>query len=287
MQGWLLYAIPILFATSVFLFAWSLIPEKSDLSRQLDALKSRDAMEREAGRLAPFERMFNEERRAVLKRKLAEAGWYTVTPAKMGLRIVSGAGFGIMLGLIIWKFAPGSPVLIMFLAIMVAVAGAYSPLYFLNQAIEARKVAIQKALPDFLDMVSSTVQAGLAVNAALAHAVDAAPGPLGEEIKEALSQIRLGRGRAEALKAAAERTNQQSFKTAILAITQAEKLGSNVAKVLEELADDSRNQRVMLVEEAAAKLPVKMVFPMAFFMLPSIFLVIFGTIIANYLANSK
>ncbi len=78
----------------------------------------------------------------------------------------------------------------------------------MNRAIEERKVSIQKTLPEFLDMVSSTVQAGLALNSALAYAVDAAPGPLGEEIKEALSEIRLGRSRSQALKAVGERTDQ-------------------------------------------------------------------------------
>ena len=117
--------------------------------------------------------------------------------------------------------------------------------------------------------------------------MEAAPGALGEEIREALSEIRLGRGRIEALKAAADRTNQMEFKTAVLALAQAERLGSNLSKVLTELAEDTRHHRVMLVEEMAAKLPVKMVFPMALFMLPAIFVVIFGTMAANYFANQR
>ncbi|MHB8306323.1 MAG: type II secretion system F family protein, partial [Vulcanimicrobiaceae bacterium] len=162
--------------------------------------------------------------------------------------------------------------------------GAYAPLSMLQRAVEARKIAVQKALPDFLDMVATTVQAGLSVNAALAYAIDAAPGALGEEITSALSEIRLGRSRSDALRAAAERLQQQQFSTTISAITQAERLGTDIAKVLNELAEDVRNQRVMLVEEMAAKLPVKMVMPMALFMLPSLFVVIFGALAANYLA---
>ena len=108
---------------------------------------------------------------------------------------------------------------------------------------------------------------------------------LGEEIKEALSEIRFGRSRSEALRAAAERANQPEFKAAILAISQAERLGSNVSKVLSELAEDTRHHRVMTVEEMAAKLPVKMVFPMVFFMLPAIIVVIFGSLAANYFAS--
>ena len=159
-----------------------------------------------------------------------------------------------------------------------------SPFMVLNRAIEARKDAIQKTLPEFLDMVASTVQAGLALNSALAYAVEASPGPLGEEIREALAEIRLGRSRAEALKAAGERTNQPDLRNALRVMTQAERLGANIAKLLIELAEDARHQRLMLVEEMAAKLPVKMVFPMVFFMIPSIFTIIFGTVAANYFA---
>ncbi len=151
--------------------------------------------------------------------------------------------------------------------------------------MEARKAAIQKTLPEFLDMVATTVQAGLALNQALAYAVEAAPGPLGEEISEALAEIRLGRSRADALKAAADRTNQPDFRNAMRAVTQAERLGSNIAEMLSNLAEDARHRRLMLIEEMAAKLPVKMVFPMVLFMIPAIFTIIFGAVAANYFAH--
>jgi tight adherence protein C len=131
-------------------------------------------------------------------------------------------------------------------------------------------------------MVASTVQAGLALNNALAYAVEAAHGALGEEIREALAEIRLGRSRAEALKAAADRTSQPAFRNAVRVMTQAERLGANVAKILTDLAQDARHQRLMAVEEMAQKLPVKMVFPMVFFMIPAIVVIIFGTVAANY-----
>jgi pilus assembly protein TadC len=274
--------LPILFGASAFLFALSLIPAKSALTAQLDALKSREVAERDTAQFSGFGRIFSPERRALLTRQLAEAGWYTVTPAQMGLRVVAGACFGVVLALLLWTTVHITPWLLISLMILVAAMSAYAPIFMLNQAMETRKAAIQKALPEFLDMLAATVQAGLALNAALAYAVDAAPGALGEEIEEVLSEVRLGRSRSEALKAAAERTNQQEFKTAVLAISQSERLGSNIAKVLADLAEDTRHHRITLVEEMAAKLPVKMVFPMAFFMLPCIFVIIFGPIAANY-----
>lgn len=221
----------------------------------------------------------------MLARQLIEAGWYTTTPAKFGLRIVSGAFFGAVLTLVIWRFVNLPLGVLPALLALFTFCGGYFPFFSLNRAIEARKKAIQKALPEFLDMVASTVQAGLALNASLGHAVDAVPGPLGDEIKEALSEIRLGRGRADALRAVGERTNQPALRNALRVMIQAERLGANISKLLNELAADARHQRLMAVEEMAAKLPVKMVFPMVFFMIPAIVTIIFGSVAANYFTN--
>ena len=284
MEAWLAYFIPVFCGVSVFLFALSLIPSKSMLAEQLEGLKTRDArMREESSPLA--DRLFKGERRALLVRHLIEAGWYTTTPAAFALRVVAGAALGPVFTLLIWRIANLDIAWLIPILVMLTACGAYSPFLMMNRAIEERKVSIQKTLPEFLDMVSSTVQAGLALNSALAYAVDAAPGPLGEEIKEALSEIRLGRSRSEALKAVGERTNQSALRNALRVMTQAERLGANVAKLLTELAEDARHQRLMLVEEMAGKLPVKLVFPMVFFMIPSIFTIIFGTVAANYFSQ--
>jgi tight adherence protein C len=71
----------------------------------------------------------------------------------------------------------------------------------------------------------------------------------------------------------------------VAAVTQAERLGANIGKILSDLADDTRTHRIIMVEEHAAKLPVKMVFPMAFFLLPALFVIIFGSLILNYLSH--
>jgi tight adherence protein C len=281
-----IFAIVLLSGAAVFLFAFSLIPQKSVLKKTLEELESR-GLQRDSKRVKAFEKVFSEGKRVSLKRKLVEAGWYTVTPAQMGLRIVAGGCFGLGLAIALVSVMHMHATIAFVVVLMGAGIGFYLPLASLDKAIQARKVDVQKSLPDFLDMVATTVQAGLSVNQALGYAVDAAPGALGEEIKASLSEIRLGRSRSEALKAAAERLQQQQFTTTITAITQAERLGTNISKVLNELAEDVRNHRIMLVEEHAAKLPVKMVFPMALFLLPSLFVVIFGALAANYLSNNQ
>jgi tight adherence protein C len=285
MVGTLGYLIAILFGVSAFFFTLSIVPTKSTLSEQLEELKARDPFQRERSEYPLIERFFNEERRMAIARHLAEAGWYTTTPSKFGLRVVGGTLFGAVVALVVWNFFQLNGGLMLFVGALLVFCGGYAPFFALNRAMEARKGAIQKTLPEFLDMVASTVQAGLALNAALGYAVEAAPGPLGDEIKEALSEIRLGRARGDALKAVGERTNQPALRNALRVMTQAERLGANVSKLLNDLAEDTRHHRLMLVEEMAAKLPVKMVFPMVFFMIPAIITVIFGSVAANYFAT--
>jgi tight adherence protein C len=279
-------AIPVLFGASMFLFILSILPSKSVLTQQLEELQSRQPLRgRDRVEFPLLDRVLTPERSMILWRQLAEAGWYTTTPAKFALRILAGICFGTLLSLVVLKFLALNSLLVLVVGALIIAIGTYLPFFALNRAMDARKAAIQKTLPEFLDMVATTVQAGLALNQALAYAVEAAPGPLGEEISEALAEIRLGRARADALRAAADRTNQPDFRNAMRAMTQAERLGSNIAEMLSELAQDARHRRLMLIEEMAAKLPVKMVFPMVFFMIPAIFTIIFGAVIANYFAN--
>jgi tight adherence protein C len=171
--------------------------------------------------------------------------------------------------------------------VLLTVCGAYLPLSQLKMAVKERKIQIQKALPDLLDMLASTVQAGQAFNSALASAQEIAVGPLGEEIKAALSEVRLGRSRSDALRSMAARVRQEQLSTTITAIVQAERLGSNLSLVLEELSEEVRNRRMTRAEEIANLMPTKMVIPMALFMLPALFVMIFGGVAAEYFARPQ
>jgi tight adherence protein C len=108
---------------------------------------------------------------------------------------------------------------------------------------------------------------------------------LREEIEAVLSEIRLGRSRADALRSMAMRVRQPDISSTVTAIVQAERLGSNLGNVLSELAEETRNKRMMLAEEIAALMPVKMVIPMALFMLPALFVMIFGGVVARYMSG--
>ncbi|MFN2450618.1 MAG: type II secretion system F family protein, partial [Candidatus Baltobacteraceae bacterium] len=171
----------------------------------------------------------------------------------------------------------------MIVAVVLALIAWRLPKVFLDRAIKARKAAVERSLPNFLDMLSTTVRAGLALNAAMIQATDVAVGALQEELRSALAEIRLGRSRGDALSSMAKRVNEPQLTTMVTSILQAESLGSNIAHVLHELAIETRNHRWHRAEERAAQLPVKMVFPMALLMLPSLYVLIFGPVGASLL----
>jgi tight adherence protein C len=272
------------FAAAAGLLAISLIPSKSEVSKRLEELEGvRFANSQD--RAKAFERIFNETQRSAIQQKLNEAGWFTVSPAQIGLRIVAGAVFGLTIGVALAAYMKSLSFIYVAAIMLLTISGAYLPYSRLNSAVKERKIKITRALPDLLDMLASTVQAGLAFNAALASAQDIAVGPLGEEIKAVLSEVRLGRSRADALKSMATRVRQESVSTVVTAIIQAERLGSNLSSVLEELSEEVRNRRMVRAEEIANLMPTKMVLPMALFMLPALFVMIFGGVVARYLTQ--
>jgi len=279
----LLGIIAVCVAITIGLFVVSLTPQKSPLSEQLEHIRSRNISGPARERFAAMEKIFGDDGRSQLQRQLMEAGWYTTTPAQMGARVGGGLIAGIAVGLLPLFFLHPFESAYLLIPLIPAIVGGYLPFMALNQAIAKRKEEVQRSLPDFLDMVATTVQAGIALNQALGYAVAVAPGALGDEIKECLSQIRLGRSHGDALRAVAMRVSQPQLTATITAITQAEKLGANISTLLNELSIDVRNERVMAVEEQAAKLPIKMVFPMALFLLPALFTIIFGSVAAELL----
>jgi tight adherence protein C len=272
------------FGLSAFMLAISLIPSKSDVTKRLEELEGM-RFDGSSSRAQAFERIFNQDQRGKMQQQLYEAGWYQVTPAKMGARIVSGAVFGLAIGLAACTYLNTWDLMYIGGIALLTAAGAQLPGYQLRTAVKKRKQAIQRALPDLLDMLATTVQAGLAFNAALGYAQEVAVGPLGDEIKAVLSEIRLGRSRADALKSMANRVHQEQLSTTVTAVVQAERLGSNLASVLEELSEETRNRRMVRAEEIANVMPTKMVIPMALFMLPALFVMIFGGVAAQYMSK--
>ena len=272
------------FSIAAFLFFGSIVEQKSEIAKRLEDIENLSWEGGKNNRREAFNKIFNEKQKSSIQSLMQEAGMYTMTTAQLGLRMVAFCILGLTMGIVfLVEMGVITPAYVGALFLL-TFGGAYVPYSKVKMAAKKRKIEIQKSLPDFLDMLSSTVQAGLSFNAALVVAVDVAKGPLGDEIKAALSEVRLGRSRADALKSMAARVKQEQLTTVVTSLVQAEKLGANMSSMLEELSQEVRNRRMTRAEEIANLMPTKMVIPMALFMLPALFVMIFGGVAAQYMA---
>jgi tight adherence protein C len=267
-------------AASIFAVVVSMAPSTNVLKQRIGKLQRVDEQSLSQRDLI-IDQIVSSERKTTLRSRLNEAGWYEVSPTALALRGIGALGIGACIGVLLILFLHNNT-LGAIIGLLVALVGWRVPSIMLSRAIKQRKELIARDLPEFLDLLSTMVEAGLALNAALIQAADATTGPLNSELTSTLSEIRLGRSRADALNAMADRANENSLTMTVSAIVQAEKLGSNLGDVLEELAKESRDRRWMRAEEKAAQLPILMIIPMALFMIPSLYLMIFGPVVAMF-----
>jgi tight adherence protein C len=157
----------------------------------------------------------------------------------------------------------------------VLILGA-APLYWLRIKIAARKRAILKALPDAVDLVVTTVEAGMSIDAALAEVGQEVHGPLGEELRLAVRETTLGRSRRDALERLNDRTEVPELRSFIQSLIQAETTGIPVGQVLRTQAAQLRIRRRQRAEAEAQRAPIKMVMVLVLFTLPTLMLVVMG-----------
>jgi len=201
----------------------------------------------------------------------------------MGVKVLSTLVFGV--AIVLLMLATGRVQLAVVFGLAGAAIGFVAPEFWLGGRGRKRSFEMVLQLPDALDLLTISVEAGLGFDAALAKVVEKMEGPLILEFRQALAEIRMGRSRRDALRDVVTRADAQPISNFIGAIVQAEQLGVPIAKVLQIQSQQLRIERRQRAEEMAAKAPVKMLFPMVGCIFPTIFIVILGPAIVTVMGG--
>ena len=211
------------------------------------------------------------------------------TPDWLGIKAIAAAtGAGLMFvifGLVLGDITQG----IIFAVLGVGI-GYIVPEFWLSGRVKKRQKLILMQIPDALDLLTISVRAGLGFDAALGKVVEKMKGPLVDEFRRALAEVRVGKARRDALRDIVTRTEVQPLTNFIGAIVQAEQLGVSISKVLQVQSEQLRIERRQRAEEMAAKAPIKMLFPLVGCIFPALFIVILGPaliLIMGNLGNTK
>jgi tight adherence protein C len=202
----------------------------------------------------------------------------------LGIKAI-GAGVGAGVLFILFGVLGGNLVQGAMLAGVGALFGYVGPEFWLGGRVKKRQKGILLQIPDALDLLTISVRAGLGFDAALGKVVEKLKGPLVDEFRRALAEVRVGKARREALRDIVPRTEVQPLTNFIGAIIQAEQLGVSISKVLQVQSEQLRIERRQRAEEQAAKAPIKMLFPLVGCIFPSLFVVILGPALILIMTN--
>jgi tight adherence protein C len=215
----------------------------------------------------------NEE---IIRRQLVQAGLYQTTPRM--LRGYQVLGAIVLPALWIWlavgvSMSPAAAVIGTLFAVGIGWAG---PPFVVRRKAEARLYQIDYDMPELIDLLVVTVEAGLSLTAALNTAAARLSGPLGEELRISLQEQRMGLSSLQALENMVNRCPTPAVRSFVRAMVQGERLGVSVGQILRALALEMRKRRRAAAEEKAQKAPLKMLFPLIFMIFPAMFVVILG-----------
>ena len=189
---------------------------------------------------------------------------------------------GLVLGAVFGGALSG-PLGVMLFALALGGLGFLAPDFAVSAKARNRKEKIKAQLPDALDLLAVSVEAGMGFDGAVSKLTEHMDGPVAEEFGLTLSEIKIGEGRQDALKKLAERTGTPEVSAFVRAIIQADQLGISLGRILRVQAADTRLRRQAAAEERAMKAPIKMLFPTVLFIFPAMFLVILGPAFLNLL----
>ena len=209
-----------------------------------------------------------------VQQRLLAAGMHDVSPSGFLAAKAILAGAGLLVGLFLMAVSSAQTGLLLTLAF--TAGGWIAPGWIVGSRATRRREQIGRELPDALDLLAVSVEAGLGFDGAIAKLTEHMEGSLVDELSLALGEMRVGESRQEALKKFAARVDTPEVSSFVRAIIQADQLGISLGKILRVQATDSRLKRQAAAEEKAMKAPIKMLFPTVIFIFPAMFIVILG-----------
>jgi tight adherence protein C len=209
-----------------------------------------------------------------LRQKLVAAGMYETPAARfMGYQVLLAIGLPFLWiafsGIV--GVNGGAAVVGFIFAVVLGIAG---PSYYLNRRLRLRQAALDRELPELIDLLVVTIEAGVGFAGALRIAAERMNGPLAEELRLTLQEQNMGLTSSEALRNLGDRCPTQGIRIFVRSISQGETLGVSIGQIMRNVALEMRKRRRALAEERAQKAPVKMLFPLIFLIFPSMFIVL-------------
>jgi tight adherence protein C len=193
--------------------------------------------------------------------------------------IFLGATFPATYFVVAWAATEGSlSAGVVLLIPLIALLGVFLPYLWLRRSVRRRQTAISRGLPDAFDLITTCVEAGLGIDSAFQKVCEKLKGPVAAEFAEMLREVAMGKARRDALRDMGERTGVVDLQAFANVVIQTEELGTSLGTTLRIQAADMRRRRRQRAEEEARRAPAKMVFPLVFFTLPSLFIVILGPV---------
>ncbi|HKB93712.1 MAG TPA: type II secretion system F family protein [Gaiellaceae bacterium] len=209
-----------------------------------------------------------------VSRLLMSAGMRDTSPqAFLASKAAAGVA-GLVVGIALGASSSAAGALV--LGCILGAVGYILPAIVVTSRARRRQAGLVAQLPDALDLLAVSVEAGLGFDGAIAKLTQHMRGPLTEEFELALGEMRIGESRADALKKLAERAGAPEIASFVRAIVQADQLGTSLGRILRVQATDTRLKRQAVAEERAMKAPIKMLFPTVLFIFPAMFIVVLG-----------